>query len=117
MGGLQGLVEHGPVVDTLLGLNKSPIDTEVGDGGHGEIFGLKRSVEGLIFDRKSFGPLGAGVQAVAVEALKRGEPDIGIDERAIEWFRFDGDGLRRRLREDGPGVSQRETPGTKQNNS
>ena len=82
-----------PVVDALLGLNKSPIDAEVGDCGHGKIFRLERAVEGLILDGKSLGPLGAGVEAVAVEALKRGESDIGIDEGAIEWFRLHGDGL------------------------
>ena len=67
-------------------------------------------MEGLILDRESLGPLGSGVQAVAVEALKCGEPNIRVDERAIEWFRLDGDGLRLRLREDGSGsIPERST--------
>ena len=52
--------------------------------------------------------------AVAVEAVKRGEPNIRIDERAIEWFRLDDDRLRRRLRENDSAVSRSEAPGTEQ---
>src|SRR6185437_7031557 len=115
--GLQGLVEHRPVIDTLLGLNKSPVDSEVGDGGHGKVFGLERSMKGLVLDREALGPLGAGVQRIAVEALKRGEPNIRIHESSIEWFRLDGNRLGRRLREGSFGVSQREVPRTEQKDS
>src|SRR5690625_3459605 len=69
----QRLVDQFPVILSHLRLHVLPIDTVVGDRGLRIPFVLEVSVKLLILDRESLCPAGAGIELIAIAALKCGE--------------------------------------------